>query len=164
MKPLSEEQMWDVIDGLATPDVVAQHQNLLATDADYKMEFEKALHLHQRLMHIDLEQPSMRFTQNVLDKVMPQVQVKKHKDRAPLYFLVAMFVLSTLSILLLMQLPAGSDTGLNSTIPTEGVAAWLSNPLLVRSFLILNLCLFLAILDKKVVRPFLQNKMKHSIK
>ena len=71
MKPLTEEQIWEVIDGVASPDILLQHEQLLQTNKDYKTHFEQFTALQAQLLTLELEVPSMRFTQNVLDNVLP---------------------------------------------------------------------------------------------
>lgn len=155
MEKLTEEQMWDIIDGLASPEILAQHELLMKEDAEYNLTFSKCAVLQQQLLKLDLEQPSMRFTQNVLDCVLPKVKTEVKPDRAPMFFLVAMLVLSVFMIVMIFKLPASSASG----VPTEGVFSIFSNTIFTNIFLVINLFLVFIILDKKILRPYFQKKL-----
>lgn len=158
MKALTEEQIWEVIDGLASSEIVLEHEKMLLTDSAYKKHFEQYATLQEQLMSLDLEVPSMRFTQNVLDNVLPLTKGAYKKNRAPFFFLIAMGILSVMSMLLLLQ--GGGSLGDNLLINMEGVISSFSNPLVMNIFILLNVVLAFVILDKKVFKPYFSSKMK----
>ena len=160
MKALTEEQIWEVIDGVASSDTLMQHEKLLKEDKAYKKQFEQYANLEEQLMSLDLEVPSMRFTQNVLDNVLPLTKRAYKKDRAPLFFLLAMGILSVAAIFFLIKGGGSMALGVDLTFNTEGVVSTFTNPLVMNIFIILNIVLAFAILDKKVFKPYFSNKMK----
>jgi hypothetical protein len=158
MKSLSEEQIWEIIDGMASPETLMQHKQLLQHDPVYKKHFEQFTTLQAQLMSLDLEVPSMRFTQNVLDNVLPLTQGAYKKDRAPLFFLGAMGVLLSGAIYFLLA--SGDSSGTSLVLNTEGVVSMFSNGMVLNIFILLNLVLAFIFLDKKVFQPFFSSKMK----
>jgi hypothetical protein len=158
MTKVTEEQIWEIIDGEASPDILAKHEILLKQDDAYRLEFERFAALQNQLLQLDLEMPSMRFGENVLDHVLPQSDMKK--DRNPFYFVLAMSFL-ILSSLILFLLVGDNSKQHNLPQNTEGtLIAFMSNPMVFNILLITNAFLFFIILDKKIFKPYLQKRLK----
>jgi hypothetical protein len=159
MAPLTEEHIWEVLDGEASSEMLAQHEVLLRADASYRTTFVQCEQLHRQLLSLPLESPSMRFTENLIDRLAPERRLAPKTDRLPLIFLAVFSFLSACLALLVFRtekIGAASEKGLT----TEGVVATLSNPIFVQVFMLLNIILFFAILDKKVLRPYFENRAK----
>ncbi len=160
---MTEEQIWDILDGNALPEVQKEHAQLLKTDAEYRAHFDSYATLHDQLCHLDLDAPSMRFEQNLMERLKPEVKTKHSTDRLPLFFLAAMSVLAAIVLALMPKSSAPTpktDFPLLESLNTEGVTAWFSNPILFYSFILINALLFFVILDKKVFKPFFEKKMR----
>ena len=158
MEKVTEEQIWEIIDGEASPEILAKHAILLEQDDAYRLKFESHLAFQNQLLHLDLEMPSMRFGENVLDHVLPKSEVKK--DRNPLYFVLSMGFLTLSSLILFLCV---SDNSSQSVLPqnTEGsMIAFMSNPMVFNILLITNAFLFFIILDKKIFKPYFQKRLK----
>jgi hypothetical protein len=158
MTSLTEEQIWEVIDGVASSETLIQHEKLLKEDSAYKKHFEQFASLQEQLLSLDLEVPSMRFTQNVLDNVLPLTQGAYKKDRAPFLFLVAMGFLLLTTMFFIFS--GSGSMGSNFVVNTEGFVSFLSNPFVFNIFILLNIVLAFVILDKKVFKPYFSSKMK----
>jgi hypothetical protein len=62
--------LWDWIDGLCTADEAAAVQELVATQPEWKEKHREFMAIHQSLKSdIELMQPSMRFTKNVMEQI-----------------------------------------------------------------------------------------------
>jgi hypothetical protein len=161
MKKLTEEQIWEIIDGEASPEIMEKHEALLQQDEAYRLEFETCNCLQKQLLQLDLEVPSMRFTENVLDHVLPQTELKP--DRTPLYFILS---IGSIALIGLTVFTFNSKHTAQSTLPINTEPAFievtsiLSNPLIMSTFLIVNALLFFIILDKKVFKPYFQKRLK----
>lgn len=157
MEKVTEEQIWEIIDGEASPEILAKHETLLKQDDAYRLEFETCSALQNQLLQLDLEVPSMRFSENVLDNVLPKTELKL--DRTPLYFILTIGSLAFVGSIIAVFY---SNTSYLNNLPinTEGVASILSNPLILNTFWIVNILLFFIILDKKVFKPFFQKRLK----
>ena len=150
MNHLSEEQIWEVIDGIAAPEVLAQHEMLMQVDESYQREFQKSAFLQTQLLKLDLDMPSMRFTENVMGKVLPQPKTQASADRSPYFFITIMVILGAITVSLMNISSSVASEGVN----TEGVISALYNPLFVNTFLLVNTVLFFVILDKKILKPY----------
>lgn len=64
-----EERLWDFIDGLGDARERAAVEQLLATDPEWKNTYESLLDTQRLLKATELEQPSMRFTKNVMESI-----------------------------------------------------------------------------------------------
>jgi hypothetical protein len=157
MEKLTEEQIWEIIDGEASPEITKIHAVLLEKDEAYRLEFESCYVLQKQLLNLDLEVPSMRFTENILDNVLPKTQLKQ--DKTPFYFVLTMGVLSLVSFTSFLF--AGDSPAQNIfSINTEGVISFISNPMVISIFWTVNALLFFIILDKKIFKPFYQKRLK----
>ena len=159
MKKISEEEMWEVIDGLATPDIMQQHEKLMLESPEYKAEFQKYAFMDEQLLKLDLEVPSMRFTENVLDNVLSIKKATPRADKTPLIFMILMGALSVLVMWMFFSVTTAPATP-TITVNTEGVTSILSNPMWAYGFLIFNIILFFVILDKKVLKPYFDKRLK----
>ncbi len=63
------ELLWKYIDGQCTPEEASRVEKLLVEDAEFKREWAQRHKLHQHLRLEELEQPSMRFARNVMDRL-----------------------------------------------------------------------------------------------
>lgn len=158
MEKLSEEQMWEVIDGLATPDILEKHQTLMLTDPAYKAEFEQYTFLDLHLQKLDLEIPSMRFTENVIDTVLDIKKQEVKKDWTPTIYLGVMLILSM--ILIFALVPSAKPADDSIPVNPDSVMSFLGNPYLINLFIIVNVLLVYVLLDKKLLKPFFDKKMK----
>jgi hypothetical protein len=157
MTPLTEEHIWDILDGEASSDMCAQHEAQLLADASYRTTFVQCEQLHRQLLTLPLESPSMRFTENLMERLAPEKLAAPKTDRLPLIFLTVFTALSGLLATLIFSkgnISTTAEKGLN----TEGVISTLSNPLFVQTFVILNILLLLAVMDRKILRPYFDSK------
>jgi anti-sigma factor RsiW len=68
---ITDEQIFDILDGSADTATLQRHQELLASDKAYALRFQKMAQLNDSLTGLSVESPSMRFTQNVMERVLP---------------------------------------------------------------------------------------------
>lgn len=65
-----DERLWDYIDGLSSPDEKSFVEELIATNAAWRAKYTELLDTHQLMQeHLQLDEPSMRFTQNVMEEI-----------------------------------------------------------------------------------------------
>lgn len=65
-----EIRLWDYIDGRSDPKETSFIEQLIASQQEWKRKYEELLEVHQlAISHIDLDEPSMRFTQNVMEEI-----------------------------------------------------------------------------------------------
>ena len=65
-----EEQLWSYIDGTVSEEERSFIEKLVATNAEWKDKYRELLDVHDLLNNnLELDEPSMRFTQNVMDEI-----------------------------------------------------------------------------------------------
>lgn len=67
--PAAEERLWDYIDGLSAKEERTIIEQLLATDAAWRAKYNELLEVQQLLRSSELEEPSLRFTKNVMEEI-----------------------------------------------------------------------------------------------
>lgn len=68
-QPDMEQQLWSYIDGVSSKDEKTAIEKMLETNLEWKNKYHELLQLNQLLKSSELEQPSMRFTKNVMDTI-----------------------------------------------------------------------------------------------
>src|SRR5438034_10739769 len=105
MKPI-EERLWEFIDGTCSAEEKMVIEKLLQDDPSAKQLYEEFLSLSGNLKSIELDEPSMRFTQNVMDRIAlepsPKPLVTKIDKR--IINIIAGFFVATLSALVIFTL------------------------------------------------------------
>lgn len=64
-----EERLWNYIDGTASATEKTVIEQLLASDAEWKIKYKELLEVNQLLQSSELESPSLRFTKNVMEEI-----------------------------------------------------------------------------------------------
>ncbi|MFN8353160.1 MAG: hypothetical protein U0Y10_01825 [Spirosomataceae bacterium] len=116
--------------------------------------------IDQQLSETTLEQPSMRFTENLLDKWEAKTahsKVKKPSKKAPFYFLLFMSLVAVLGVVLLPSANAENNSVNLDTFITP-IAAIFNNPLLWQALLILNGVVGLVLFDRAILKPYFQRR------
>jgi hypothetical protein len=159
---LSEEQVWDVIDGVADAEVLAVHEGLMVADAGYRDYFVGISQFHAHLKGMPLESPSMRFEESVLEKLDLGASVEKSFDFTPYYFIVSLIAFAVLGFLLApdklnIKVPYIKDALAQGSGVLDLFKGLLGSSVVFYSALVLNLGIFLVVLDRKVLKPYFVN-------
>lgn len=64
-----EERLWSYIDGIATFEERTAIEKLLQENVEWKRKYAQLLEVHQLLNATELEEPSMRFSRNVMEEI-----------------------------------------------------------------------------------------------
>jgi preprotein translocase subunit Sss1 len=64
-----EERLWDYIDGISSSDEKTAIEQLLQSNAEWKTKYHELLEVNKLLQSSELEEPSMRFTKNVMEEI-----------------------------------------------------------------------------------------------
>lgn len=97
-----EQQLWDYIDGILDEKTKKTVEEKIASDPEIKAQYEGLLKLNSVLGALDLDEPSMSFTRNVMDSIALEpapVALKTKVNTRIIYAIGGFFVLSLLGIL-----------------------------------------------------------------
>jgi preprotein translocase subunit Sss1 len=64
-----EVRLWEYIDGLSNNEEKTVIEKLVAENAEWKAKYHELLEVHQSLNLVELEEPSLRFTKNVMEEI-----------------------------------------------------------------------------------------------
>lgn len=96
-----EEEIWDYIDGNCTAAQTLVIEARIGSDPAYSALYKEFMDIHQQMAEIDLEEPSMSFTRNVMEQVeleIAPVALKTKVDKRIIYSIAAFFALSIIGV------------------------------------------------------------------
>ena len=64
-----EGRLWDYIDGISNPAEKSAVESLIATNLEWQRKHKELLLVHQLMATSELEEPSLRFTRNVMEEI-----------------------------------------------------------------------------------------------
>jgi len=99
-----EEKLWRYIDGLCTPEEQKAISDLIHTDASVGSRYHELLKLNKEFAAMDLDEPSMAFTYNVIEAIRTenaQVPLKAAINKRIIKG-ISIFFIATLAILLIL--------------------------------------------------------------
>jgi hypothetical protein len=149
---MKDEDIFDILDGIASEETIRQHKILLSESADYQILFKEYAHTHALLMDTSLEKTAFNFTDKLIDRweVSQEVVAVKKSYKLPIYFLTAMTLVVVL--ILIIALPSMSQNDIPFDV--NKYTGILQNKLLTRFFLIINVLVALFFIDRKFLKPY----------
>ncbi|MBX7140380.1 MAG: hypothetical protein K1X63_04790 [Chitinophagales bacterium] len=105
MKPI-EERLWEYMDGTSSPEECKAIEQLLQTDPSVKQLHEEFLAINNSLKFSELEEPSLRFTKNIMERVALEPAPKALRTQVDkrIIRVISGFFILTLSVLLVITL------------------------------------------------------------
>lgn len=97
-----EQQLWDYIDGNLDENLKKSIEDRIKTDPTIKLQYEELLQFNLTFSNLELDEPSMSFTRNVMEDVAlvpAPISLKTKVDTRIIYGIGGFFVLSILAIL-----------------------------------------------------------------
>lgn len=64
-----ETRLWAYIDGMSEPQEISVVERLIAENGEWRARYSELLQVHSLLNLTELEQPSLRFTKNVMEDI-----------------------------------------------------------------------------------------------
>lgn len=152
-----ELRIWEYIDGLSTDAERSEIEQLLVEHAAWREKYKELLSVHQMLDATELEQPSMRFTRNVMDEIA-RLQIapatKAYIDKKIIWGIGAFFVTVIVGFLVYGLSQIDWSAGASGTSKVLGVDftevdySQVFNNNFVNVFIMLNITLGLILLDR----------------
>ena len=156
-----EEKIWSYIDGTSSKDEVAFVEQMIATDAIWRVKYSELKEINQLLKaDMELEQPSMRFSMNVMDQLQglqPAPATKQYINKTIIRSIAVFFILSIVGFLIdsftLIDWSSPASTGEGYQLPSMSLDYKLFlNSTWLNVLLMLNVVMGLLYLDNYLRR------------
>ena len=165
-----EQRLWDYIDGLSSPSEKTVIEQLLEANAEWKAKYHEFLEVHQLMQSSELEEPSMRFTLNVMEEVAKYGVAKatgKYINKRIIWGIAAFFFIMIGAMLVYgFSLVNWHATPGTSIIPID-IKKWEPSKIVtntyVNIFMMVNIVLFLYLLDRYLSRKRAERMTGHSV-
>lgn len=147
-----EGRLWEYIDGTSSPTNSAIIEKLLTTDPVWQAKYSELLEVHQLMQSTELEEPSMRFTKNVMEEITrlqiaPAAKTYINKNVIRGISICFMMMIGAFLIYAIVQMDWNSSD--NSFLPdfSKGYDKIFNNTYM-NIFLMINVVLGLFLLDR----------------
>ena len=149
-------RLWDYIDGLTDSSEHAAVEKLIAENREWQARYHELLEVHQLIHTAELEQPSLRFTKNVMEEIAKHHiarATKEYIDKKIIWGIAAFFitVIAGFLIYAIAQIDwsAGSNSGTSIGVDFSKVdySRMFSNTYM-NIFIMINIILGLLLLDR----------------
>ena len=157
-----EERLWNYIDGACAADEKSAIEQLLDSNVEWQSKYRELLDVHQVLHTTELEEPSMRFSRNVMEEIARlhiAPATKSYINKKIVYGIGAFFMIMIVGFLVygFSQIDWSAKGDANNIINIDKVNFGVFfNNTYVNMFMMLNVVLGLMFLDK-----YLSNKKKN---
>lgn len=162
-----EETLWNYIDGTMSEQELDFVEELIRTNQEWRLKYAELMDVHQLMQdNADLEQPSMRFTQNVMEEIsrLYIAPATRNYINKNVIWGIALFFLTTIFGLLIYGLGQ-----IDWSQPASGTMPDMQVPLVdwtkmfsgtyVNVFVMVNIVLGLMLLDMYLTKK--KEAMKH---
>jgi uncharacterized integral membrane protein len=154
---MKDEDIFDIIDGIASEETIRQHEKLLLESADYQILFSEYAHTHALLMGTSMEKTAFNFTDKLIDRweLSQEVVVVRKSSKLPTYFLIGGSIMLVLLLVLVLPMMNSSNVQIDLTKPLS----ILQDKTFIRSFLIINALMGLIYIDKRFLKPYFERRL-----
>ena len=153
-----EERLWEYIDGLCNDAENAEINRLIHTDSQWKSKYAELLELQQMIHASELQQPSMRFSQNVMEEISKLYiapATKTYINKKVILGIGGFFITMIVGLLIYSFAQVNWSEGSDSAVVSDlGNINWsgLMNNSYMNIFMMVNTILALMLLDKYLGR------------
>ena len=146
-----EEILWNYIDGNCTPEEQKAVSKLIAQDEAYRLKYHELLKLNNEFAAMELDEPPMAFTYNVIEAIRTEEAQKPLKAAINKRIIlgITIFFMLTISILLvytLANIRLSGSLEIPVSLKMPNISSYITKPL-VQSFLFFDLVLGLYLTD-----------------
>ena len=153
---MKDEDIFDILDGIASEETIRLHKKMLTENADYQALFQEYAHTHALLIDVSMEKTAFNFTNKLIDKweLSQETVVQRKSSKLPIYFLIGMSILVVLLIILALPMIKASTIHIDLSKPLS----ILQDKLLTRFFLVINALVALFFIDRRILKPYFQKR------
>jgi uncharacterized integral membrane protein len=154
---MKDEDIFDIIDGIASEETIRQHEKLLLESTDYQTLFSEYTQTHALLMGTSLEKTAFNFTDKLIDRweLSQETAVVRKSSKLPIYFLIGGSIMLILLLVLVLPMMNSSNVQIDLTKPLS----ILQDKTFIRSFLIINALMGLIYIDKRFLKPYFEGRL-----
>jgi magnesium-transporting ATPase (P-type) len=149
-----DERLWEYIDGFSSTEEKSAIEKLIETNRQWKEKYHELFELHQLVQSSTLEEPSLRFTKNVMEEITKYhiaPATKTYINKKVIWGITAFFLVMILGFLIYsfgqVNWSAKSDTNLPVDISKIDFSKFFNNTY-VNVFMMINVVLGLMLLDR----------------
>jgi hypothetical protein len=155
---MKDEDIFDILDGIASEETLRQHHKMLSESADYQTLFAEYAHTHALLMGTSVEKTAINFTDKLMDKweFSQEVVMERKSSKLPIYFLIGMSIMVILLIISALPMITASTVQIDLSRPLN----ILQDKLFTRFFLIINVLVILFFIDRKFLKPYFEGRIR----
>jgi hypothetical protein len=158
-EPLNmEERLWNYIDGVSSAEDRLFIEQLITTNQAWKAKYQELLELQNMLSNLELEEPSMRFTQNIMEAISKHhiaPAAKSYINKRIIWGIAGFFICTIIGFLIagLAQVNWSGGSNDSSSIKFVGInfsnidVSKFYNSSFTTIFMMVNVVLALALLD-----------------
>jgi hypothetical protein len=151
-----EQTLWEYIDGSIAADEQTLIEKLIAENAAWRSKYNELLEVNQLLLSTELDEPSMRFTRNVMEEIAKYhiaPATKQYINNKIIFGIAAFFITVILSFVIYgfsqINWTAASDSSSPIGIDLRNVDyGRMFNNNFVNVFMMLNVVLGLMLFDR----------------
>ena len=154
MQQQMEERLWSYIDGASAAEERSAIEKLLESNVEWRSKYQELLDVHQLLNQSELEEPSMRFTLNVMEEI-GRLQIapatRNYINNKIIYGIGAFFVTMLVGFLVYGFAQIDWSASGSTTLPVDlGKVNYnvFFNNTYVNIFMMMNVVLGLVLLDR----------------
>lgn len=165
-----EEKLWDYIDGSCTPEEQQAIAALIKQDKVYRRKYDELLQLNAEFASVELEEPPMAFTYNVMEAIRTENARRPLKAAINKRIIrgIGLFFIVTISAILILALASikwsAGASSVDVHVPTsmmQTLKSLASGPAM-QVFLFFDAVLGLYLLDS-YMRKRTHNRMLNSV-
>lgn len=172
MKKISqeiEEKLLDYIDGLLSPEESVRIEKIIHTDDLVKKRFDALTEADRILRRTSLQQPSLQFTQKVLDRLNDQPEKSPVSIKKSIYLLAGIIVTIAISTLLVAAGVFDGTTSLdlntvvieNNYIKQTLPSIQFDGKTVVNIIIVLNIIIAFIVLDRTILKPWFERRSSY---
>lgn len=150
-----EQQLWEYIDGTATAEERSLVEKHIAENKLWREKYQELVEVNELIKSVDLEQPSLRFTRNVMEEIAKHQiapATKKYINNRIIFSIAAFFITSIIGFVIygIGQI----DWSTAQSDPVKGIDfaevdySSIFNNDLMNIFMMVNVVLGLMLLDR----------------
>lgn len=152
-----EQRLWAYIDDVSSHEERTTVEKMLQSNGEWKNKYHELLDLHQLMNTAELEQPSMRFTKNVMEKIAQYhiAPAAKNYINKRIIWGIAGFFLTLILVFLIYGFAQvdwtsspGSKYSIDISRLSEVEYSKIFNNTFVNIFMMVNVLLGLVLLDR----------------